>query len=153
MHIWSPVFAMTHPVRQSYKARLIDRVKELLSDISPFIENASDDQQRRLLNLLEELRRTDRRKHPRKPFSTAVTYATLDRAFKDFIANICAGGVFVETGEPLFPGEEITLTFSFPNEQEPIKLTGEIVWSVEEKGIGLRFKTASHDLEAMIKTL
>jgi Tfp pilus assembly protein PilZ len=142
------------PLSQKLKDRsLTNRVKELLRDISPFVDNASEDQKRRLLILLEELRRTDRRRYPRKKYSAAVTYATLDRVFKAFVRNICDGGVFIETTEPLIPGEEITLTISFPNDIEPIKLAGEIVWSIEDRGIGVRFTTPNHDLMAKIRSL
>ena len=144
---------MTNIAQKSKDGSLTNRVKELLTDISPFIDNASKDQKRRLLVLLEELRQTDRRRHPRKQYAAAVTYATLDRVFKAFVRNICDGGVFIETGEPLIPGEEITLTISFPNDQEPIKLTGEIVWSIEDRGIGVRFTTPNHDLKARIRSL
>jgi uncharacterized protein (TIGR02266 family) len=144
---------MTNVPQKAKGKSLTNRVKELLKDISPFIYNASEDQKRRLLVLLEELRQTDRRRHPRKEYSAAVTYATLDRVFKAFVRNICDGGVFIETGEPLVPGEEITLTISFPKDPEPVKLTGEIVWSIEERGIGVRFTTPNHDLKAKIRSL
>jgi Tfp pilus assembly protein PilZ len=144
---------MTDSSQLSNKAGLTGHLKELLKDISPFIDHASEDQKRRLLSLLEDLRRNDRRKYPRKPHSSAVTYATLDRVFKSFVQNIGTGGVFIETSEPLFPEEAITLTFSFPNQQQPVTLTVKIVWTVEDRGVGVKFTTANHNLEAIIESL
>lgn len=82
----------------------------------------------------------------------AVDYADRDRAFKDFIKNISAGGVFIETNTPFSIGKDITLTFSFSNYQHPIKITVKIVWT-DTLGIGVQFKSETQDLVAMIKSL
>ncbi|MDY6953012.1 MAG: PilZ domain-containing protein [Thermodesulfobacteriota bacterium] len=137
----------------SQKETLTGRLKELLRDIYPFIDNASEDQKRELIGLLENLRQRERRRHPRKRRATAVTYATLDRVFKSFIRNIGNGGVFIETSEPLFPGQDVTLSFSFPKDREPVKIAGEIVWTIVDKGIGVKFITGDHNLEAVIESL
>jgi uncharacterized protein (TIGR02266 family) len=144
---------MTKSFKGRHQAGLNGRLKELLKDIDHFVHHASEGQKEELLSLLEDLRQGDRRRHTRKPCSTAVTYATLDRVFKGFLTNISTGGVFVETGEPLVPGQEITLTFSFPNQERPMKLTGQIVWSVEDRGMGVKFTTASYDLQVTVKSL
>jgi Tfp pilus assembly protein PilZ len=49
-------------------------------------------------------------------------------------------------------GQEIILSFSSPNREEPVKIAGEIVWSVP-RGIGVKFKVTSQDLEDVIKSL
>ena len=67
---------MTDSTQQSEKAGLTGRLKELLTDISPFIDNASEDQKQKLLSVLEDLRKSDRRKHSRKPCSITVNYST-----------------------------------------------------------------------------
>lgn len=144
---------MTDSAQPYDKAGLTGRLKELLRGISPFIDNASENQKRELLRLLKDLRQRERRKYPRKPHTTAVTYATLDRVFKSFVRNIGNGGVFIETSEPLFPGEDVTLSFSFPKDGKPIKIAGEIVWTIVDKGIGVKFTTDDHNLEAVIESL
>ena len=80
----------------------------------------------------------------------AVNVATEDRVFKDFVGNISAGGVFIETGEPFSVGQEVTLIFSSPNHPEPIKITGKVIRSVEG-GIGVEFEGVSEDLDTIIK--
>ncbi len=82
----------------------------------------------------------------------AVDYASRDRAFKDFIHNISAGGVFVETSAPFSAGEEITMTFSLPSYEEPVKVAGEIAWSLPQ-GIGVKFRAPHQRLQAMIGSL
>jgi Tfp pilus assembly protein PilZ len=144
---------MKNSAPTSHKETLNTRLKELLKEVSPLIDQAPEDQKVRLLSLLEDLRGRDRREYPRKPCLTSVTYATLDRIFKAFIRNIGNGGVFIETSEPLLKEKDITLTFSFPNYEEPLKLAGEIVWTVENKGIGVKFTTSDYSLAAAVKSL
>ena len=143
---------MTDSVRQSDKSNVTARLKALLKDITPVIDNASEEKRRELLSFLEDLQQSERRKHPRKHCSTPVTYATPERIFEDFSRDISPGGVFIETDVPFSVGHEITLMFASPDQEEPIKITGRIVWDAP-KGIGVKFTTPSKDLEAMIKAL
>lgn len=152
---------MTDSVKQSDEPNANAELKKFLKDISAYIDNASEDQKRellslfqdtRLLSLLEDSRQGDQREHSRKPCSTLVTFATRDRVFKSLIANIGGGGVFIETPEALSIGQEITLIFSSSGNQGPVKITGKVVWRVP-RGIGVKFATASSDLEAIIESL
>ena len=145
------------------------RLRELVKDFSSIIDDGSEDrktrllsliQSQRLLSFLEDWRQRDRRKDSRKPFPTEVTYATEDRVFKGFIRDISNGGVFIETPRVFSVGQQITLIFS-PTVQEgsssvdqegPIKITGKILWRVS-RGIGVKFETASDDLEEILKSL
>ena len=129
------------PNESSLTARLIE-----------LVNNISEVQQRQLLSMLEDWQHTNRRQHPRKACFMAVDYADRDRAFKDFIKNISAGGVFIETNTPFSIGRDLTLTFSSFNYERPIKITGKIVWT-GTLGIGVQFKTKNQDLVAMIKFL
>jgi Tfp pilus assembly protein PilZ len=82
-----------------------------------------------------------KRKHTRKPLLTVVDYATQGKVYRDFIRNISAGGVFIETAVPISIGQELSLTFVLATHRRPIKLTGEVVRIIPQ-GIGVRFKTA-----------
>ena len=94
----------------------------------------------------------DRRKHPRKSHFMAVEGATLDSAFNGFIKNISALGVFLETPKAFAVGEEITLSFSDPDHEDPVKIVGEIVWNIPG-GLAVKFKKPDKRLEAFIKAL
>ena len=136
---------MAASTQQSNDSSVVSRLIQL-------VNNISEAQQRELLSMLEDWQHTNRRQHPRKTCFMAMDYADRDRAFKDFIKNISAGGVFIETNTPFSIGQDITLTFSSSNYQHPIKITGVIVWT-GTLGIGVQFKSENQDLVAMIKFL
>lgn len=122
-------------VQPSEKSTSTARMMELITNIS-------EDQQRALLSQLEACQTGDRREHQRTPCFVPVDYATQDQVFKGFIQDISAGGLSIQPRTSFSVGEEITLTFSPPNCQEPIKIKGEIVRS-NRLGIGVQFKTVN----------
>jgi hypothetical protein len=124
----------------------------MLEDVSSYIDNLSGEQKQKALTELEELLAKDRREHPRIPCSIPVTCETEDRVFEDFVKDISAGGAFVETSAAFSAGESISLIFSSPNLDEPIKVNGQIVWKARD-GIGVKFSTISRELEAIILSL
>ncbi len=136
---------MTAFGKQSKKSSATARLFEL-------IENMSEDEQLTLLKELKQKPFKERREHERKTFFMVVDYSTEERVYKDWIKNISAGGVFIETHMPFSAGQEISLTFTLPNYQEYIKITGEVV-RIDLHGIGVRFKMANQDQEKMIKSL
>jgi|GEM_PF-1849469 hypothetical protein len=81
----------------------------------------------------------EKRKHPRKPCSIVVDYASRDRAFRDYIRDISSGGVFIETSKEFSIGDEIMMTFSISSKQKPFKFTGQVV-RITNQGIGVKFK-------------
>jgi Tfp pilus assembly protein PilZ len=97
----------------------------------------------------KHLRKADRRKDPRKPCFIPVTFATSGRVFADYVRNISASGAFIETCEPCSPGEHLTMMFSFPRRQQPIKTTGTIMWR-GPKGVGVQFTAPCQDLLTMV---
>ena len=106
-----------------------------------------------ILKALEKHNQTHRRKQPRKPSFVPVDYTVGDRAFKDFIKNISAGGVFIETRTPFSVGQEISMTFSSAKLDEPIKIRGTIFWANNMLGIGVKFTTENQALVAMLQAL
>lgn len=130
---------------QSNESRITARLIEL-------IKNMSEDEQRTLLKDLEERPFEGRRKHVRKPFLMAVDYSTQDHVYKDFIQDISSGGVFIQTHMPFTVGQEVSLTFPLPSFQKHVKVIGEVVRSTSQ-GVGVKFKMADKDQEAMITSL
>ena len=143
---------MTESTHKSRESRVTVRLKKLLKDISAYVDSASEDQKQRLLDMLKDWRESDRRKYPRKPCSITITCTVKDRTFTDIIRNICPGGAFLETSETFSVGEQITLGFSSPDREQPIKIHGQVAWSAP-KGIGVKFRTPRKDLERMIESL
>jgi Tfp pilus assembly protein PilZ len=112
----------------------------------------SEDEQLTLLKELEGRLFKGRRKHEREPFFMVVDYSTEDRAYRDYIQNVSADGVFIETRIPFTAGQEVSLAFPLPNYQKYIKIIGEVA-RVTPQGIGVKFKMVNQDQEAMIKSL
>jgi Tfp pilus assembly protein PilZ len=125
----------------SITARLVD-----------LISNMPIQGQKILLTELEEKVLIDRRKHSRKPYLREVEYATEDRVYQEFIQDISAGGLFIETRSPLAVGQEITVILSLPSHERSIKIISEVV-KVTQQGIGVKFKPLSPIIEKMIETL
>jgi Tfp pilus assembly protein PilZ len=58
--------------------------------------------------------------------------------FAKQIRNISAGGVFIRTSAVFSPGEHLELIFSIPNHNDPLRITGHVVWNSPD-GVGLKF--------------
>ena len=125
----------------SVTARLFEVIKRL-----------SEHEQLSLLKELEEGLFRGRREHEREPFFMVVDYSTQDRAYRDYIQNVSAGGVFIETRMPFTAGQELSLAFPLPNYEKYIKIVGEVA-RITPQGIGVKFKMVTQDQEAMIKSL
>jgi LysM repeat protein/Tfp pilus assembly protein PilZ len=80
-----------------------------------------------------------RRMFPRIPCRVLVDYVVGGAAYRDCIANISEGGAFIETSKALEPGSLITLSFSLFQDQQPIKVVGEVAWA-GPTGVGVRFR-------------
>jgi hypothetical protein len=143
------------------------RLRALIKEISSFAENASEGQQRILLDFLDDRRLqellqsapyADRRKHPRKACSIVAGCSAEGRAFKGLVKNISMGGMFIlciETHRTFSAGERITVALPSPSEdKENIELQGEIVWTVPDGiGVGVKITTGAHDLEDILACL
>ena len=125
----------------SVTARLLELIKKMC-----------EDEQLALLKELEKRIFKGKRKHEREPFFMVVDYSIEDRFYKDYIQNISAGGVFIETRIPFRAGQEVSLTFPLRDYQKYIKIIGEVV-RVTPHGIGVKFKMVNQDQGAMIKSL
>lgn len=89
----------------------------------------------------EELESRGERVFKRVPVFAAVHYVVEGRAYQDFVRNVGAGGVFIETPEHFSVGQSVSLTFSLPNYSGVIRITGEIIRTTS-KGIAIEFKVA-----------
>ena len=64
---------------------------------------------------------------------------TMDATFKATVQDVSSTGVFVQTRRKLKFGEEIALTFTFPQTGQTIKATGEVV-RITHEGVGVEIK-------------
>jgi uncharacterized protein (TIGR02266 family) len=122
------------------------------------IMDMSEGQQRTLLHDLDLLRdlemksSDDTRENIRKPYNMVVDYFAQDRFCNDFIQNISAGGMFIETRKPFLVGQNIMLTFPLPKNRKHVKVAGEVIRTTP-KGIGVKFKVDNEGQEKLIKSL
>lgn len=68
-----------------------------------------------------------------------VDFAVSDRTYKDFIRDISAEGLFIETGESIPLEEEISMSFPLPGRKH-VKVFGKVA-RAGSGGIGVRFET------------
>ena len=118
------------------------------SQLIRIINNMSEAQCQKLLRHLKTWGRKDRRADPRTPCSIPVSYTLEGRALNDFIQNISVDGLFIETQTTFSAGQEITLVFTPPGQQKPIRISGEIVRK-ESNGIGIRLEQSVEKSELL----
>jgi len=122
--------------------------EEVYSKILTIISILSEAQMRKLLKSLEKWQQSksdEKRKYPRKQTFIWTECSANSRFFTDFIQNLSVSGLFIETQFPFFVGEELSMTFSFPGTDDPIKITGKIV-RVDSNGIGVQFDELLSDI-------
>ncbi len=90
-----------------------------------------------IIKNLEE--RLDSRKKFHVPPPVIAACRTKDSDFEAFIQDVSSSGVFIKTTKNLLTGQEIAMTFTFPQAQKPIMVTGEIV-RISYDGAGVKFK-------------
>jgi Tfp pilus assembly protein PilZ len=107
----------------------------------------SETEMRQLLKDLEgwQKSKNEKRKYPRKSTLMEITYSSDQRrVFEDFVRNISAGGLFIETNLVTELGQKLTMTFSHPGSGDPIKVLGKII-RVDSGGIGVKFNKLFSD--------
>lgn len=87
----------------------------------------------------------EKRGNRRFPSTCPISYATRGIAYEDFLLDISAGGVFIETKAVFTVGQTLTLTFPMPGHQHFITVTGRVV-RADGHGIGVQFDEAVQDL-------
>jgi Tfp pilus assembly protein PilZ len=121
-------------------ANELDR-NEVRAFIFGIIDEMSDTEMRQLLKDLEKWQksRNEKRKNPRRSTLIDITYSSdKRRIFEDFVRNISAGGLYIETNLVSELGQQLNMTFSHPDSGSPIKVLGKIV-RVDSGGIGVKF--------------
>ncbi|MGA7144053.1 MAG: PilZ domain-containing protein [Desulfobacterales bacterium] len=121
---------------------------EIRAFIFGIVDEMSDTEMRQLLNELENWQKSknEKRNHARRSTLIDITYSSdKRRVFEDFVRNISAGGLYIETSLVSELGQQLNMTFSHPESGHPIKVAGKIV-RVDSEGIGVRFNELLSDL-------
>ena len=88
----------------------------------------------------------------RKPFITIVDFASQGRAYREFVQDISGSGVYIQTSGSFSVGQDVVLTFPFPDSEKHMKITGRIA-RVADTGIGVQFDMRSPRDELTIRSL
>jgi hypothetical protein len=129
MRIW-----VIEPEQMSFAARL----KELMGRMGGEGESAPP-------TVPEDRVPQERRLFPRIPCFLLVDYVLQGCAFRSFIKNISAQGAFIENGQAVPAGPDVSLVISFPEHPSPVKIKGEVAWT-GERGIGVRLLPTAETL-------
>ena len=130
------------------EAEQLDLLKQMLKDnldthLFKLVVGIPENEQELLVKQLEELiRKRGERKHARKSCLINVNYAVGGRVFTNYIQDISTTGVFIETTESFPEGQEMLMTFSFPDREDSLKIAGEVTRNTPE-GIGVKFNYQS----------
>jgi len=122
--------------------------EEVYNRILQIISILSEEQLRKLLEALEKWRKPkfkEKRKYHRKQTLIWIECSGDRCALNDFIQNISVSGLFIETIVPFFVGEELSMTFSLPDAEDPKKIHGKIV-RVEARGIAVQLDELLSDI-------
>lgn len=95
----------------------------------------------------------ERRIQGRAPIELKVEYKRLNTFFADYTRNISRGGTFIATKRPLPEGTEFVFALGIPTLEEPLKLTGKVIWTTAPQdaspanpaGMGIEFQYSSDD--------
>jgi len=134
----------------------LDLLKQLLKDnitnhLFKLVVGIPEDQQETLLEQLKVMvQQKGDREHQRKACLITVDYAVGERAYTNYIQDISPTGVFIETSESFPMGQEILMSFSFPEREDSFKMSGEIA-RITPEGIGVKFKYESQVLQDIIE--
>ena len=88
-----------------------------------------------------------------------VTYPSLDAFRREFEANLCKGGLFVPTEEPLSLRDEVEVTLDLAFRGERLTLEGEVVHQVGPElaragavpGVAVHFRLPAPELRARLE--
>lgn len=80
----------------------------------------------------------ERRRADRHACVHEVGYAIHEASYIDYIQDINAWGVFIQSEKKVPVGESILLTIPLLSDGTSIKVVGEVVWSGDQ-GMGIRF--------------
>lgn len=95
----------------------------------------------------------DRRIHPRRRCLLSIDWSYASNVFTNAIQNISLGGMFIETGEPFEPNQEISLKILAPDKLKRITNLRAKVVRVDASGIAVEFTKETPEQIEMVTYL
>lgn len=98
------------------------------------------------------------RVHHRVPVQLLVDYRANGNYLFDFCRDLGAGGVFIETKQPLSQGSVVELIFTLPDSKETLEAKGRVIWSQAEvagsataPGMGVQFEEFTPEQRSLLQ--
>lgn len=123
-------------------------IKEVEARLSKIISSMSETDKRELLERLEKWENAmfqEARGNHRRHTSIYAVFSGQDCYFRDYIKDISASGLFIETETALFINQELVITFFLPDARKPVKIKGKVV-RTDPKGFGIEFDERLPDI-------
>ncbi|WP_054031652.1 PilZ domain-containing protein [Desulfatitalea tepidiphila] len=94
------------------------------------------------------------RAYPRMACYLLVDFASQGRAYRSYIRDISASGVFIETAEKFQEGQVVSLCFTLSNANEPLpfKVKGHVS-QIYPDGIGIQYDQTTYYQREILDTL
>ncbi len=96
--------------------------------------------------------------HHRVPVQLLVDYRANGHYLFDFCRDLGAGGVFIETKNPLSQGSVVELVFTLPDSKETLEAKGKVIWSQQEvaggsavPGMGVQFEDFTPEQRSLLQ--
>ena len=121
--------------KQQYQ--LLEKLESTPQDEAPIKTVSIDDEQATM------------RGHLRKSCYLSARITIGNQQYRATILDISSIGVFVETGEPFPEGQRMEVSFTLPNNPEPLTLSGRVVW-VGQGGVGVKLEKLTAAEEKII---
>jgi hypothetical protein len=115
-------------------------LEKVKARITKIVSTMSESELEKFLTGLEKWQKSKLggREHARKDLSIYSIFMIDHYFFRDYITNISAGGLFLETKRPVTVGDTVTISFILWDNEDPIEVEGEIV-RVKPNGFGVKF--------------
>ena len=94
---------------------------------------------------------SEKRKSVRVEVPLEATYSSNCPPISARIQDLSDTGLFIDTNHPLALGTMIDLSFCIPDNKEPVKATGRVVWSAPMMGSGVEFTEISEEDRVRVK--
>jgi len=111
--------------------------KSTITRLLKSITEMSTQERSELLSHVPNKGKSDRREHPRQSCDLTVSFQK-DNNCDGYITNLSAGGVFIQTKKKFDVSDTIKMSFTLPNEDNPLIATGKIIRNTDD-GIAVKF--------------
>ncbi len=81
-----------------------------------------------------------RRKHVRACRTFKITYQSPKAFMKSYLYDMCTGGLFIKTNDPLNPREMLSLRIFLPDKEKGLEVFCEVVWVRKEERVTIKGK-------------